>query len=157
MSAELTSDGTVELRIERQFAYSPEKVFEAWLQPEQLAVWMGPSDDINVSDVEVDAVEGGSYRMHFNEADGTVHKLKGIYQTIKRYTKLVFTWIWIDPVYGDDAETLVTIEFEPTEKGTKLILLHQRFTQVDSRDRHNDGWSGTLDKFEKYAEQMFAE
>ena len=157
MSAELKADGTVELRIEREFAYSPEKVFEAWLQPEQLAIWMGPNDDINVSNVQINATEGGSYHMQFNESDGTMHKLNGIYQTIRRYTRLVFTWIWEEPIYGDDDETLVTVDFEPTEKGTKLVLQHQKFTTVESRDRHDQGWCGTLDKFEKHAEQIFAE
>lgn len=155
MSAEVKSDGTVELCIEREFSYPPEKVFEAWLHPAALAKWMGPTDDILVTDIHVDAVEGGRYRMVFTAPDGSVNQLNGVYKTIQRYTQLVFTWTWEQPTEGADVETLVTLGFEPTEKGTRLSLLHQRFTSEEIRDRHNWGWAGTFDKLEKKAAEVF--
>ena len=30
-----------------------------------------------------------------------------------------------------------------------LTLLHEKFFDEDARDRHNKGWTGTLDKLEK--------
>jgi len=156
MNAELNADGTVELRIEREFAYPPKTIFEAWLKPEQLSQWMGPNDDINVSKIDVNAVEGGNYHIEFDDANNqTQHQLKGVYKTINRYTELVFTWIWQAPSDAANEETLVTVNFEPTVAGTKLILLHQRFKLSETRDRHNSGWSGTFDKLERRLANTF--
>lgn len=153
MSSEIRADGTVELLIEKEFSHPPQVVFEAWLQPEQLRQWMGPTDDIHVSDVSVDAVEGGAYRMQFNDPDGTQHQLNGVYQTIERYTKLIFSWMWEPPTEGANEETLVTLDFIPTAKGTKLVLSHQRFSSVELRDRHDWGWNGTLEKLLRHLQQ----
>ncbi len=155
MSAELKSDGTVELRMEREFSYPPEKVFEAWLKPESLAKWMGPSDEITVSNIQVDAVEGGIYKMDFNGPENEVNSLHGVYKSIQRYSMLVFTWIWDVPPDATEEETLVSLKFEPTETGTRLTLLHQRFSSEEMRDRHQWGWSQTMDKLERNAALLF--
>lgn len=157
MEAEVKTDGSVELRIVRDFAYPPEKVFEAWLRPEQLARWMGPTEDTRISDVRVDAVEGGSYQLQFNDPDGSVHIVKGVYQEIIRYTRLAFTWAWEPPEEGAGEQTLVTLEFEPITSGTRLTLLHRGFSSTLLRDRHTWGWNGTLDKLERHAAHLFAD
>lgn len=141
--------------IEREFAYPPEQVFNAWLIPEQLMQWMGPTDAVNVTNVSIDPVEGGHYHMEFNSDDGEVNKLNGVYKTIKRYSKLVFTWIWEPPTDGANEETWVTLEFEPTAKGTRLTLLHERLPSAELRDRHEFGWTETLNKLERRAAQLF--
>ncbi len=155
MTAELKLDGTIELVIEREFNYPPEQVFDAWLEPEQLIQWMGPTDEINISDISLNAVEGGSYHMQFNSSDGEINKLNGVYQTIQRYTQLIFTWIWEPPTDGADIETLVTLDFTPTSKGTHLKLTHQRFESSEIRDRHTWGWDETLNKLERRAKHLF--
>lgn len=156
MEAELKVDGSIELKIEREFAHPPEKVFEAWLQPEQVTQWMGPNDDINVSHAEIDAVEGGSYQIQFDIPDSESKKVKGIYKKIQRYSQLIFTWQW-EPSTDNPVttETLVNINFEATDTGTKLSLLHQKFISEDARDHHKFGWIGTLDKLERRAKQLF--
>lgn len=155
MSAEVHSDGSVTLRIEREFAYPPQKVFEAWLDPQQLMIWMGPSDEVRITNVTVNAVEGGDYHMDFNDPDGTVNRLNGRYQKIQRHTELVFTWIWEPPTEGANHETLVSLDFQPIPQGTKLTLMHQRFSSTELRDRHAAGWAGCLDKLARRTEQLF--
>ena len=150
MVAELKKDGTVELTIEREFSCTPKAIFEAWLQPEQLSQWWGPTDDFTVTKISVNAVVGGEYYLRYNDSAGTVKDLKGIYKIIDRYTKLVFTWVMGVPSGGIPEETLVTLDFMPTVKGTKLTLCHQKFSTPALRDRHNWGWNGTLDKLARY-------
>lgn len=154
---EIHADGTVDLRIVREFAFSPEKVFEAWLRPEQLARWMGPTDEVNVTDIQVDASEGGRYRMTFNEPDGSKNVLNGVYKTIARYTQLVFTWIWEAPTDGAEEETLVSLYFAATAEGTRMTLLHQRFSSQELADRHHWGWTETFNKLERRGAALFAE
>lgn len=157
MEAEVKQDGSVDLRIVRDFAYPPNKVFEAWLAPHKLTRWMGPTEEVRISDVRVDAVTGGRFHMQFNDPDGTVNKVNGIYREIERFTRLVFTWEWEPPTEGGGEETLVTLDFEPTPQGTRLMLLHQRFSSSVLRDRHEWGWNGTLDKLARHAAQLLVD
>ena len=38
----------------------------------------------------------------------------------------------------------------PDGDGTILTLTHEQFADEPTRDRHNAGWSGALDKLERY-------
>lgn len=157
MNTEVSADGSIKLKIVREFAYAPEKVFEAWLNPEQLLQWMGPTDDIFVSDVETNPIEGGRYSMKFNEPDKVVNVLNGVYKIINRYNRLVFTWVWEAPTDGAGEETLVSLSFDPTNSGTRLTLLHERFSSQELADRHHWGWNETFEKLERRAKKLFSE
>ena len=82
MDAELKRDGSVELSIVRDLAFPTERASEAWLQPDQLVQRMGPTKEIAISNVQIDAVANDRYHMQFNDTDGTVHKLDGVYRII---------------------------------------------------------------------------
>ncbi len=148
MTAELKEDGTLELVIRREFPFPRELVFEAWLNKDHLAKWMGPTPDINLVHTEVNAKQGGTYRLGFQEkgcSDSTSY-VHGEYLEIIRPEKLVFTWIWEEPLPEAGIETLVTVEFSETKTGTEILLTHQRFMDEASRERHDQGWQGTLEK-----------
>jgi uncharacterized protein YndB with AHSA1/START domain len=57
------------------------------------------------------------------------------------------TWTWN---HVPDNETLLTIEFRDNNGATALTLTHQKHVSSESRDHHQSGWSGSLDKLEKY-------
>ncbi len=159
MTAEFKKDGTLELKIRREFSFPRELVFEAWLNKDHLARWMGPTPDINLVFTEVDAREGGTYRLGFQEkgcSDSTSY-VHGEYLEIIRPEKLVFTWIWEEPLPEAGVETRVTVEFFETETGTEILLTHQKFMDEDSLERHNQGWCGTFDKLENRLPQISKE
>jgi hypothetical protein len=45
---------------------------------------------------------------------------------------------------------LVTVEFKARGKQTELTLTHEKFASVESRDRHNDGWTRCLNELGKF-------
>ncbi len=157
MSVKIAADGSVALKIIRDFNYSAEQVFEAWLNPKYLVQWMGPTDEINVTNVEVEAVEGGRYHMQFNGPGTQVDKLNGVYKIINRFSRLVFTWTWEKPTDGGGEETLVSLDFLPISGGTRLTLLHQKFSSMELAERHAWGWDETLQKFERRANQILSQ
>jgi uncharacterized protein YndB with AHSA1/START domain len=61
--------------------------------------------------------------------------------------KLVFTWAWKST---PERESLVTLTFKRDGDGTIMTLLHEQFFDEAARDRHRSGWTGALDKLEKY-------
>ena len=136
MSAELKTDGTIELEIRREFPFPRELVFDAWVKEEHLYKWMGPTDEITMEDISVDAREGGSYRMTYCHPDGERDTVYGVFRTFNRPERLVFTWIWEPETEGAGIETLVTVNFVKTSAGAEIILLHQKFVSQESCDRH---------------------
>lgn len=154
MIADLKKDGTLKLEIRREFPFPRDLVFETWVNKEHLHRWMGPTEDITMAIVEVDAREGGSYRLGFQEHGEPVKIVHGVYQAINRPEKLVFTWIWEPPMPDAGIETLVTVEFIETSKGTEILLKHERFASKEVCELHYQGWSGTFDKLENRLPQI---
>ncbi len=151
MTILVEDDGSVAVKLIRDFAFPAEQVFNAWLKPEYLLQWMGPTDDVKVSNVMTNPIEGGSYHMQFNGPEDQTDLLNGVYKIINRFTRLVMTWTWEPPTEGGDEETLLSIDFLPIQGGTRLILLHQKFSTQNLAERHAWGWDETLLKFERQA------
>lgn len=145
-----TARDVLELELHRVFAHARERVFDAWRRPEALMAWMGPSPAIHAVEVEMDFREGGHYRIAFDRGDGALQRVRGRYLTIDRPTRLAFTWIWCELSPADEVETTVIVDFSEHPHGTCLHLRHFRFASDPERQRHADGWRGTLDKLSGY-------
>jgi len=145
----------VTLEIKRLIKAPRERVFEAWTNPEQLKKWFGPGQDYLVPLAKVDLRVGGRYRIQMKNPDGEFHTPVGTYREIKPPERLVFTWAWekdgSEPDFGEvePCEMLVTLEFHARGEQTELVLRQEQFASVESRDRHEVGWTGCLDRLEK--------
>jgi uncharacterized protein YndB with AHSA1/START domain len=104
---------------------------------------------------EVDLRVGGTYRIQMKAPDGELHTVGGVYREVAAPEKLVFTWAWEagggcgDSENEQPAETLVTVEFREKGQSTEVILTHELFPNTESRDKHDEGWSGCLARLEK--------
>ena len=49
-----------------------------------------------------------------------------------------------------ERESMVTVEFKRDGSGTVLTLTHAQFADEGARDRHQQGWTGGLDKLESF-------
>jgi uncharacterized protein YndB with AHSA1/START domain len=108
--------------------------------------WFGP-DAGPVKTAELDVREGGSYAISFSTEDGEEHHVGGIYREVVPDQRLVFTWAWRTM---PERESLVTVLVKPDGDGSILTLIHEQFFDEPARDRHQLGWSGCLDKLERY-------
>ncbi len=136
------------LTLKRRLQAPPAKVFAAWTDPEKIMRWMGPAD-FTTPQAESDARVGGRYRFGMLSPEGEQHVVRGIYREVVANEKLVFTWAW-DAAPGEEPyESLVTVLFKPDDGGTLLTLTHERLFDEESRDGHEKGWNGSLDKLEK--------
>ena len=135
--------GSRTLRVERRFAASPERLFQAWTTADGLSHWSAPGE--MTARATVDLRVGGRYHISMAAPDGKVHDVTGVYREIDAPKKLVYTWCW--ETMAGFPETVVTVEFRArTDGGTDLILLHEGLPDENSRERHAHGWGGSLDK-----------
>jgi uncharacterized protein YndB with AHSA1/START domain len=134
------------LTIKRRFKAPPAKVFAAWIDPEKVMRWMGPGE-IKAVHAESDPRVGGRYRWLMKRPDGEEHDVSGVYREVVANEKLVFTWTWKNT---PERESLVTVLLKPDGDGTLLTLMHEQFFDEETRNSHQGGWNGALDKMEKF-------
>ena len=136
------------LTLKRRLKAPAEKVFSAWTDPEKIDHWFGPAETESGSvRADMDVRAGGRYRMRFKTDDGESHEVGGEYKEVKPYERLVFSWAWHST---PERESLVTITLKADGDSTLLTLHHERFFDQKARDGHNRGWTGTLEKLERY-------
>ena len=129
----------------RLFRGSPEVVFRAWTDRDELPAWWCPPG-FSMVEIEQDLRPGGRYRYAMRrDADGGRYDVFGEFVEIRRPDLLVYTWSWNAPNM-EAAETQVTVRFEPEGDGTRLTLTHERFPSASMQQSHLLGWTGCFDR-----------
>lgn len=135
---------TLELR--RVFDASPAAVFDAWLEREQFQAWIGP-EGMNCEVPVLEPRVGGRYEITMHLANGQVIPVSGVFKTIDRPRRLVFSWGW----NGDPArQSVVSLDFVARGARTELVLRQEGLGTVANRDDHGRGWGSALNKLERY-------
>jgi len=127
------------LRISRHFDFSPERVFDAWLDPTTAAKWLFATPTGQMTSVEINARVGGGFRIVRRDDDDVEHL--GEYLEVDRPRRLVFSFKV--PKYSPE-ETRVTIDIIPAAAGCDLTLTHENVLP-DWIDRTRQGWTMILD------------
>lgn len=138
----------IEARASHRFQASAERVYDAWLTPEKVRVWMaaalqqfGLAGDIRR--VEIDARVGG--RFFFSDLRGEVEACHwGTYLELDRPRKIVFTWIVVE--HGEADPSVVTLSIEPQPDGGCLAtIVHTMDAQwAEYLQQTENGWSRML-------------
>src|SRR5690349_14724744 len=113
----------VQARVTRRFSASPERVFAAWLDPEQIARWMFGSAvrDEEVVQISLEARVGGAFSFVVRRQGVEIDHV-GEYLAIDPPRRLVFTWGVRQEL---PASSRVSIEIVPVEpEGADLTLTH---------------------------------
>ena len=134
------------LTLKRRFNAPPAKVFAAWTDPEKIKRWTGP-EGVEPLHAEIDARVGGRYRWIMRSPDGEEHDVSGVYREVVPNEKLVFSWAWKST---PERQSQVTVLIKPDGDGTLLTLIHEQFFDEDARDRHQHGWTGSLEKLARF-------
>ncbi len=134
----MTAEAPVEVRVTHRFSTSPERVFDAWLDPEKATKFLFATPDGEMVRVEIDPRVGGRYSI-VERRDGQDVEHTGEYLEIDRPRRLVFTCQV--PFYSDQVDR-VTIEIEPVDGGCELTITTQ--TTQEWADQTVDGWKMIL-------------
>ncbi len=134
------------LRADIEIKASPERVYAAWTNVEELVKWFGPPNGKGRLHVDrFDCTVGGNYDVTMVFDDGDRVQLTGSYKELDPFNRIVLTWTWAEGPMSSQ-ETLVTVDLSPTPQGTHLTLVHERFATLEGRDAHHEGWGPVLDR-----------
>lgn len=139
----MTADPPPVARVTRRFGAAPERVFDAWLNPEMIRTWMfGPAlRDEEVVRIANDARVGGSFSFLVRRQGREIDHV-GEYLEIDRPRRLVFTWGIVAP---QTDMSRVVVEIAPQEAGCELTLTHELHPDwADYVDRTEAGWGKML-------------
>lgn len=137
----MSAPQSVVVRISFAFAASPERVFDAWLDPEMIGKWMfGPAlRDEEILRLSVDAKQGGCFSFLVRRNGQEIDHI-GEYVRIDRPRQLVFTW----GIKGSDSSRVV-IDIVPQGTGCELTLTHELHPDwADYASRTEAGWTKML-------------
>jgi uncharacterized protein YndB with AHSA1/START domain len=139
----VTEDFT--LTVSREIAASAEALFDAWLEPRSLGIWLRPSV-ISRTRAEIDPRVGGEFRIVMVRDDAEVLHC-GRYLEIDRPRRLMFSWS--SPATGH-RESIVTVTFQARADAT-LVEIHQvGLADEAARAGHHEGWSDILRELEAF-------
>ena len=138
MTAKTAQQG---VHIERHLKAPPEVVFDAWTNPESLAVWMCPGEILR-TEATIDPRVGGAFviRMIGNE---NTFEHRGVIKELDRPRRLALTW---RSQFTEGRDTLVTIELTAEKDGTRLCLTHTELPSREEIESHHNGWDQVLAK-----------
>ena len=140
----MSTEEKISVLITRRFDASPERVFDAWLDPEMIGRWMfGPTlRDEEVLRLSVDARVGGSFSFLVRRQGQEIDHV-GTYLEIDRPRRLVFTW---EIAQHSADESRVIIDIVPLETGCELTLTHEMHPKwAEYASRTEAGWTKILE------------
>jgi uncharacterized protein YndB with AHSA1/START domain len=142
----------VALELTHRFGAPRERVFEAWTDPEVLKQWWSAGETWDTPLAEVDAREGGRYRLSMRTDTGEVHTVFGEYREVRPPERVAYTWTWEEgpgPAMTGSENTLVVVDFVEDGDGTLVTVRHSGFATEELRDLHVHGWNGVLANLER--------
>ena len=153
----LTATPAKQLIIERTLKAAPERVFDAFIDPEQLTQWWWPRG-FTCPAAEVDLRVGGTYRLAMLWPDAVPtenqfsHYMGGEYYEIERPQRLVMSGRAGNDEQGELFATLIEITLEPVDGGTALTMRQSYFEPLpppQALGGAEQGWNEQLDKLEE--------
>jgi uncharacterized protein YndB with AHSA1/START domain len=122
-------------KLVREFDATPERVFEAWLDPAVIRQWMFARDEIFA--LKLDPRVGGRFSIVETSSDGDIDHF-GEYRKIERPSLLVFT---LSVPKHFEGSTLVRVEFASRDGGCVMI-----FTQTGvAKEITEESWRDMFD------------
>jgi uncharacterized protein YndB with AHSA1/START domain len=121
--------GTPFIDTSRDFDAAPERVFQAFTDPELVVKWLGPRR-LEMRLESYDAWTGGSYRYTNVDGQGNEFGFRGVFHEVQEPWRIIQTFEF-DGAPGQ--VTLDTTRFEDLGGRTRVVQ-HSVFPSVEARD-----------------------
>lgn len=130
------------IRLENTVSAPVERVFDAFVTPEDLLQWHRASDDWTTPHAETDPQVGGKFNIGFGDPSGEhSFDFTGTYTEFYRPNRLAYTI--------DDGRKS-TVEFSDAADRTTNVIWEFEPEGTFPEDMQRDGWNAQLDNLVKY-------
>jgi uncharacterized protein YndB with AHSA1/START domain len=131
----------VVVRVTRRFDSTPERVFDAWLDPATVGRWLFVTADGQMQRVQIEARVGGHYAIVERRPNGDAEHF-GRYLEIDRPRRLVFTLAMEEDAEQGDR---ITVEIAADGDGSLLTLTHEMAPEnAEYAKPAESGWTMVL-------------
>jgi uncharacterized protein YndB with AHSA1/START domain len=137
------SAAAVTVKVSRKFKASPERVFDAWLDPEKARQFLFTESTQHVISAKIDARVGGSF-LFVVRRDGQDRDHIGEYVEIDRPRRLVFLFSVPASWQGKHR---VSIDIVPQGTGCELTVTHENLPP-EFEAKVTKGWTAFLENLQ---------
>ena len=132
------------LVLRRTFVAPRACVFACWTQPQLLRVWFAPPE-FRV-EAEVDAREGGGYRLALSDGSGRCVAVEGSFAEVSAPACLRFSFRWDDGSGGFEPRTSASVELIARGAQTDMLFRQSDFLDAAASLSHEHGWREAFDR-----------
>lgn len=147
-TTETTTNEERSVTVDRVIEAPPERVYEAFVDPDDLAAWL-PPEGFSGEVHEFDATEGGSFRMSFNaeveELESYANTFHGTYEELTPGERIVYTESFESDDPGMTGEMTTTVTFEAVPDGTEVTVRQAGIPEAIPPENANEGWIDSLE------------
>lgn len=141
--------------VSRVFDASPDRVYSAFLDPDELAQWLPPTG-FSAEIHEHEPEEGGTFRVTFTAEDDELepysHTFHGTYQELKPGEKIVQTDEFEIDDPGMAGEMTLTVTFEEVSDGTEVTVVQTNLPEAIRPEDSTSGWTDSLENLARLVE-----
>ena len=122
--------------IERTYLAPPERVFEAWVDVDQLTKWWGCAADMLWDVHSWDVTVGGEIHVGM-DFDGETYEVRGRFLQIDRPHTLRYEW---------EGGQIITVSIVADGAGSKMTVEHAGLASDEMQDIVTGGWSASVEQ-----------
>ena len=139
---------SLDLRFERLIAAPPERVFDAFTDPEGQRELYGQDAPGWIVDSRCDLRVGGVWSIRFGPAPDRLYHHRHVFEAIERPHRILIasTETRLD---GSSFETTLELTFQARAGGTLMTMVQGGFPSEELRDEHTVGLPNAFDRFER--------
>jgi len=141
----LQSPAVAALVLRRTYSVPRDRVFAAWTNPEIAARFLGPGN-IKATNIHMDVKLGGTFSIAMDSPEHERYVARGTYLEVNAPKRLVMTWRWEEDDPAEEYDSLLSLDFNERNGETELVLTHEKLASVESRARHEEGWTAIIDQ-----------
>lgn len=138
-----------EFTIVREFDAPPDRVWSAWVEPDQMVHWLPDGVSTPRESIAVDLRVGGKYEYTMiNEETGDRFHTGGEYIEIDEPRRLVMSWG--HPADSVEESPRITLELERAGEGTRMTFTLLGYEGTPGDGFVYDGWDQALTSLDRW-------